>query len=98
MVLCRGQKLDVYLPHNSPSGTGTDARPGKSIVIFFYGGYWKVGSRAEYRFVGQALASEDFIAVLPDYRLYPSVIFPGFVQDGALAVKWVHDNAERAGG
>jgi acetyl esterase/lipase len=85
------EMLDVYEPHHAGLGK-------KRIVIFFYGGYWKVGSKDDYRFVGQALSSEDFIAVLPDYRLYPSVIFPAFVQDGALAVKWVHDNAQRLGG
>ena len=84
------QKLDVYQPHSD--------RPGKRIVIFFYGGYWKIGSKDQYRFVGQALSSEDFIAVLPDYRLYPSVIFPAYVLDGALAVKWAHDHAVQLGG
>jgi acetyl esterase/lipase len=84
------EKLDVYQPNN--------AKPGKSIVIFFYGGYWQFGKKENYRFVGQALTSEGFIAVLPDYRLYPTVTFPAFLQDGALAVKWAHDNAQRLGG
>ena len=84
------QKLDVYQPK--------DKRVGKSIVIFFYGGYWQYGKKDNYRFVGQALTSEGFIAILPDYRLYPSVMFPAFVQDGALAVRWAHDHATKLGG
>ena len=84
------QKLDVYQPN--------DTKPGKPIVIFFYGGYWQYGEKENYRFVGQALTSEGYIAVLPNYRLYPKVSFPAFLEDGALAVKWAHDNAKQLGG
>jgi acetyl esterase/lipase len=84
------QTLDVYQPK--------DAKPSSSIVIFFYGGSWSSGNKDNYLFVGQALASRGFIAVLPNYRLYPSVAFPAFVQDGALAVRWVHDHATELGG
>ena len=84
------QKLDVYQP-NSLLG-------GASIVIFFHGGYWQYGNKDEYRFVGQALSSKGFIAVLPNYRLYPQVTFPAYVEDGALAVRWAYDNALRMGG
>lgn len=84
------QKLDVYRP--------VHADPDRRVVIFFYGGDWQTGSKADYRFVAQALTSQGFIAVLPDYRLYPSVTFPAFVDDGAKAVRWVHDNVARFGG
>jgi len=84
------QKLDVYRPHGVSSGA--------SVVIFFYGGDWQRGSKDGYRFVAQALTSQGFVAVLPDYRLYPDVTFPAFVEDGALAVRWVHDHAQQIGG
>jgi len=35
--------------------------------------------------------------VVPDYRLYPEVRFPIFVQDAALAVAWVHQNIKHHG-
>ncbi len=66
--------------------------------MFFYGGSWQHGKKADYRFVAEALTSRNYIAVLPDYRLYPSVMFPGFVQDAVLAFRWTHDNARRMGG
>jgi acetyl esterase/lipase len=84
------QKLDVYRPRG--------VKPGASIVIFFYGGDWQNGSKAGYRFVAQAITSQGFIAVLPDYLLYPQTTFPGFVEDGALAIRWVHDHASEIGG
>ena len=86
----RRQKLDVY----TPVGKGTN-RP---VVVFWYGGSWTSGSRSEYRFVGAALAQRGFVTVLPDYRLYPSVRFPTFLDDAALAVKWVQEHAQEFGG
>lgn len=38
------------------------------------------------------------MAVLPDYRLYPQASFPAFVDDGARAVRWVHDHIAELGG
>lgn len=84
------QKLDVF--------RACDAKGNAGIIIFFYGGDWQTGSKEGYRFVAQALTSRGFVAVLPDYRLYPEVAFPAFVEDGALAVRWVHDNAAMLGG
>jgi len=78
------QKLDVYQPRHL-----TAQAP---VVIFFYGGDWQDGEKGNYRFVAEALTSRGFVAVLPDYRLYPEVTFPAFVEDGALAVRWVHEN------
>ena len=84
------QKLDVFLPQS--------VKPNGKVVVFFYGGSWRVGSKTDYRFVAQALTSRGFIAVLPDYRLYPQVTFPAFVEDGAQAVRWVRDNISNYGG
>lgn len=84
------QELDVYHP--------TNPDPDRRVVIFFYGGDWQTGSKGDYRFVAQALASQGFVAVMPDYRLCPSATFPAFVDDGAMAVRWAHDNISRFGG
>ncbi|QNA82671.1 alpha/beta hydrolase [Sphingomonas sp. So64.6b] len=86
------QKLDVWAPRQR-----ADATP-LPVVIFYYGGGWVKGSRGEYGFAGRAFAAQGFIAVLPDYRLVPGVRFPVFVQDSALAVKWVRDTIARYGG
>ena len=84
------QKLDVYLPKKAAANT--------KVVVFFYGGSWRHGSKTDYRFVAQALTSRGFIVVLPDYRVYPQVIFPAFVEDGASAVRWVRDHISTYGG
>ncbi|MDX1486141.1 MAG: alpha/beta hydrolase [Alphaproteobacteria bacterium] len=73
------RKLDLYVPVSAPG------RP-VPVVVFFYGGSWKNGKRGHYRFVGQALASRGIAVAVADYRLYPQVRFPAFVEDGARAV------------
>lgn len=83
------QKLDVYGPKDAKDCP---------VVVFFYGGSWTTGSRGLYRFVGAALAERGIVTVLPDYRLYPQVKFPAFLDDGALAVAWVQKHAPEFGG
>jgi acetyl esterase/lipase len=68
------------------------------VIVFFYGGGWRSGSKRTYRYVAKALARRGYVAVLPDYRIYPQARYPDFLDDGALAVRWVKDNAERCGG
>ena len=84
------QRLDVYAPR-SPKGEAP-------LAVFFYGGSWDSGRRQDYNWVGRALASRGFVTVIADYRLYPEVKYPGFLEDSALAVRWAADNAARFGG
>lgn len=84
------QQLDVYRLR--------EGAPGRPVVVFFYGGSWDSGERASYLFVAEALASRGFVAIVPDYRVYPDVTFPGFLEDAAGAVAWARANAGRHGG
>ena len=83
-------QLDIYRPRD-----GNGAAP---VVVFFYGGSWNSGSRGDYAFVGEALAARGIVAVLADYRLYPQVRYPAFVEDSAGAVAWTFKNIQRFGG
>lgn len=84
------QRLDVYhlrrTPHAAP------------VVVFIYPGRWKYGSRRDYLLVGNALARLGWVVVVPDYRLYPAVRYPAWVDDGAAAVRWARDSIARFGG
>ena len=82
--------LDVYAPQQGSGPWPT--------VMFFYGGGWNSGSRTEYGWAAQALASRGFLVIVPDYRLVPEVIYPSFVEDCALAVRWAQDHAAQYGG
>jgi acetyl esterase/lipase len=67
-------------------------------MLFFYGGAWQGGDRSRYRAFGQIFASQGIITAVADYRLYPQVAYPAFVEDGALAFAWLHRNAAVHGG
>lgn len=84
------QKLDIYRP--------VTALPDAPVVVFFYGGSWNSGSRDDYGFVGEALASRGIMVVIADYRLYPQVRYPLFLQDGAQAVAWAYQHSAEYGG
>jgi len=92
------QKLDVYVPKPVVDGAGPAVASAHPVVIFWYGGSWESGSKSDYRFVGAALADHGYITVLPDYRLYPDVKFPDFLDDAAHAVAWVQLHAQEFGG
>ncbi len=83
-------QLDIYTP--------ADLQGSAPVVVFIYGGSWNSGQRADYRFVAEALASRGIVAVLADYRLYPQVRYPAFLQDSALAVAWTLRQLHRYGG
>ncbi len=82
--------LDLYIPDglNGPA----------PVVLFFYGGSWQSGHKDWYRAVGQGLAARGMIVGIADYRLYPRVKYPAFIEDGALAVKFLHDMVGAHGG
>ena len=84
--------LDVYAPANAAP------RGGHPVVVFFYGGAWVRGERADYRFVGEALAARGVLILVADYRLYPEVRYPDFLGDCALALAYGLREAARLGG
>lgn len=81
--------IDVYAPKDAE---------GAPVVVFLYGGSWESGDRGMYRFLGASLASAGVVCMVPDYRVWPEVGFPGFVQDAAQAVGWARRNATAHGG
>jgi acetyl esterase/lipase len=83
------QTLDVYRP---ASATGLP------VIVFFYGGSWQAGDKETYLFAATALAQRGYVVVVPDYRVYPEVRYPAFLEDSARAVRWAKDNAVRVGG
>lgn len=75
----RGE-VDLYLPEGARN---------PPTVLFFYGGGWEAGDRGMYRFVGSMLAAAGIACAIPDYRLFPEVRFPTFMEDAASALAWL---------
>ena len=85
-----GQRLDLYVP----DGLSAPA----PVLLFFYGGSWQSGSKAIYRAFGQAFAAQGIVTAVADYRLYPQVKYPAFIEDGALAFRFLRAQASAHGG
>jgi acetyl esterase/lipase len=85
------QRLDVYVPE----GAAVEPRP---VVVFWHGGRWREGDKADYRFVGAALAESGYVTVVANYRHYPQVKMPGFMQDAARAALFAAAHAHEYGG
>src|SRR5882672_2018153 len=76
------QRMGIYKPASVAPAAGFP------VVVFFYGGSWNRGERADYKFVGEALASRGILTLVADYRLYPEVRYPDFLTDCAQALAY----------
>jgi acetyl esterase/lipase len=72
----------------------------RPVLVAFHGGFWQQGNRDEgqMHLMASWLAARGAVVALADYRKYPQVRFPHFVEDGALALAWMAQNAPRFGG
>lgn len=84
------QRLDVY--------RRVTTRAPAPVIVFLYGGRWKYGTKDDYLLIGNNFARRGWVTVIANYRLYPKVLFPAWVEDGASAVAWTVRNIERFGG
>lgn len=78
------QKLDIYRPNDQAK---------HPVIMFIYGGAWNSGRKTMYPFVAATLARLGNVVVVPDYRLYPEVRYPVFLQDCAQAFAWTAAHA-----
>ncbi|MCL4791218.1 MAG: alpha/beta hydrolase [Gammaproteobacteria bacterium] len=88
-----GLTLDLYKPDTNT--TDAALRP---VIMFIHGGGWQSGTKEEYRFVASTLMRQGYVVVIPNYRLFPDVRFPEFVNDAADALRWTFDNIGQYGG
>lgn len=84
------QTLDIYVPERPD--------PHHTVVVYFHGGSWQFGDKGIYRFLGHSFTSKGYTVAVANYRLYPEVSFPVFIEDSAKAVAWVRANIADYGG
>lgn len=82
------QKLDLYYP------THVQNEP-LPVILFFYGGRWTDGSKAQYAFVADRFTKLGYAVAIADYAKYPHVKFPTFVEDAAAAIAYLHAQADK---
>lgn len=77
-------KLDIYLPEQNNFQT----------VIFFHGGGLESGDKGDVQEYAKELTEAGIALVSPNYRMFPEVKFPVFIEDAAKAVQWVYNNIQ----
>ncbi|HJM62448.1 MAG: alpha/beta hydrolase [Roseibacillus sp.] len=77
--------LDLYRPKG---------RKGFSTVVWFHGGGLRSGEKA----VPRQLQGQGIAVVAVNYRLFPKVKCPSYIEDAAAAVAWTFRNIGRHGG
>ncbi|NDF11247.1 MAG: alpha/beta hydrolase [Proteobacteria bacterium] len=85
-----GSRLDIYQP--------ADMHAPHPVIVFYYGGAWKTGSKEDYRFVADAFTSRGYVVVIPDYPKYPKVKFQDWQKDAAKSFAWAHEHIKAYGG
>lgn len=79
-------RLDVYVPEGNAGNL--------PVVIWFHGG----GMRNGNKYFPKGLQREGVIIVAANYRLFPKVKCPVYIQDAAAAVAWTFENIGQYGG
>nr|WP_321410434.1 alpha/beta hydrolase [uncultured Carboxylicivirga sp.] len=77
--------LDIYYPENLK---------GFATIVWFHGGGLTGGNKE----IPQALKDKNVAVIGVNYRLYPKIKAPEYINDAAAAVAWVMKNIETYGG
>jgi acetyl esterase/lipase len=77
--------LDIYYPKDNSDFAS---------VIWFHGG----GLRGGEKEIPQSLKEKGLCVIAVNYRLYPQVNSPTYIEDAAAAVAWVFNNIANYGG
>jgi carboxylesterase type B len=68
------------------------------VFVFLHGGYWQSGTIKLYGSLAKSLARLGVVTVSVEYRLYPQVTFPAFMDDAVAALNWVRAHIGEFGG
>ncbi|MBI1830359.1 MAG: alpha/beta hydrolase [Planctomycetes bacterium] len=85
-------RLDLFAPKDQKNCP---------VIVLVHGGAWLVGDNrccGLYTSVGEYLASQGFVVVMPNYRLSPAVKHPEHVRDVARAFAWTQRHVGEFGG
>lgn len=82
------RRLDVWAPKTQGP---------HPAVLFVHGGGFSMLSKDTHWIMARAFARRGFVVFNVDYRLAPEHAYPAPLQDVALALAWVKDNAARYG-
>ena len=82
------QRLDVF-------SCGTAEAP---TLLYIHGGYWQMGDKESYGFIGDSALASGYNFVLVEYTLAPEVRIDEIVSEIHEAIDWVIVNIDEYGG
>ena len=71
--------LDIYLPESRKFST----------FIYFHGGGLESGDKKDAEILASYLVKKGIAVVSANYRIYPTAVFPDYINDCASCVAWV---------
>ena len=107
MPVAQPFKSPSFTEHFIPRDNGNDplrilvvtpkrVKTKRSGLLYMHGGGFVMGSpETILKNVQQLAADTGRIIVLPQYRLAPEFPFPAALNDNLLALKWMHENADK---
>jgi acetyl esterase/lipase len=85
------QRLDLYFPKETPSKA--------PVFLFFHGGGFREGDRAQYGFVAKPFAERGVITAVASYRLTGEGFkYPDQTKDARAAFVWLYKHIAQFGG
>jgi acetyl esterase/lipase len=85
------QRLDLYFPKKKPQRA--------AVFLFFHGGGFREGDRAQYGFVAKPFADHGVITAVASYRLTGDGFkYPDQPEDAKRAVEWLYKHIAEYGG
>jgi len=82
------QRLDVFSCGSAEAPT----------LLYIHGGYWQMGDKETYGFVGDAALASGYNFVLVEYTLAPEARMDEIVSEIHAAIEWVITNIDEYGG
>lgn len=82
------QRLDVF----------SCGRADAPTLVYIHGGYWQMGDKETYGFIGDGLLASGFNFVLVEYTLAPEVRVDDIVSEIYAAIDWVIGKIKEYGG
>ncbi|MBN8291925.1 alpha/beta hydrolase [Rhodobacter sp. NTK016B] len=81
-----GMALDLY-----------GAAPGRPVMLWIHGGYWRAGNKADNGFAAPGLVAHGVAVAVMDYSLSPDVPLSEIVRQVRQAVVWLAQNGAAQG-
>ena len=82
------QRLDLYMPSQSPKAT---------LMVYIHGGYWQELSKEESSFAATNFQQHGFHFAVLDYTLAPKASLTEIVEENRQAIAWLYAEAAKFG-